>query len=97
MKMFTRSITKYAAIAYAEKWENGIGRRVEVGRAEYVAASTTPTEARAALKAAGIAVKRGMHVEIVELEQTLYGMSVEDFMRYAQPIESKKLDEEVTE
>lgn len=92
-KMFTRSITKYAAIAYAEEWKDGIGRRVEVGRAEYVAASTTPTEARAALKAAGVPVKRGTHVEVVELERTLYGMTVEEFMAYAQPIKTESVEQ----
>lgn len=89
-KMFTRSVVKYAAIAYEEKWENGVGRREEIGRTEYVAASTTPTEARAALKAAGIQVKRGMHIEVVEVEKTLYGMTVDEFMLYAKPIKSEQ-------
>lgn len=92
-KMFTRSVIKYNAIAYAEEWKDGIGRRVEIGRTEYVAASTTPTEARAALKAAGVPVKRGTHIEVVEVEKTLYGMTVEDFMAYAQPIKTESVEQ----
>lgn len=92
-KMFTRSVITYNAIAYAEEWKDGIGRRVEIGRTEYVAASTTPTEARAALKAAGVPVKRGTHVEIVEVGKTLYGMTVEEFMAYAQPIKTESVEQ----
>lgn len=92
-KMFTRSVIKYNAIAYAEEWKDGIGRRVEIGRTEYVAASTTPTEARAALKAAGVPVKRGTHIEVIEVEKTLYGMTVEDFMSYAQPIKTESVEQ----
>ena len=88
-KMFTRTITTFAAIAYEAKWDmdKGTGKLVEVGRCEYVAASTTPTEARAALKAAGVPVRKGMQVKIGKIAEQTYGMTVDEFMQHAHIIE----------
>lgn len=86
--LFTRTISTFRATAYGEVWEKGIGKRVALGSCEYVAASTSGTEARAALKVNGIAVKRGQHVEVELVASTLYGMTVDEFMSHAQPVEN---------
>lgn len=88
--MFTRTITTYKATAYGiGKDENGKRAIVELGHVEYVGASTSQTDARKALKAAGINVPRGTDVEIEKLEEVTYGMTVEEFMSLAHPIERK--------
>lgn len=88
-KMFTRTISTFEVTAYEPKWDmdKGTGKLLEVGRCEYVAASTTPTEARAALKAAGVPVRKGMQVKIEKIAEKTYGMTVDEFMAHAHIIE----------
>ena len=86
-QMFTRTINTYKATAYTIKWVNGKPEAEELGSATFVAAHESKTDARAALKAAGVAVKRGMEVVIDVIDSTVWGMSVEEFMQHAQPIE----------
>ena len=90
--MFTRTITTYKATAYTIKWVDGKPEAAELGSAEFVAASASKTDARKALKAAGVNCPRGTEVIIDEVEQVVYGMSVEEFMQHAQPIERKAAD-----
>lgn len=85
--MFTRTITTYKATAYTIKWVDGKPEADELGSAEFVSSNANRTEARAALKAAGVACKRGTEIRIDELESVVYGMSVEEFMQHAKPIE----------
>ena len=85
--MFTRTITKYRATAYAIKWVDGAPVADELGSAEFVSSNASKTDARAALKAAGVAVKRGTEIQCSEVESVVYGMSVEEFMQHAKPIE----------
>ena len=91
-QMFTRTITEYKATAYAIKWVDGKPEADELGSATFVGAHVSKTEARAALKAAGVECKRGTEVRIEEVGATVYGMSVEEFMQYARPIERTKAD-----
>lgn len=91
-QMFTRTITEYKATAYAIKWADGQPVADELGSATFVAAHASKTDARNALKAAGVAVKRGMEIRIEEVGTTVYGMSVEEFMQYARPIERVKAE-----
>lgn len=85
--MFTRSITTYKATAYAIKWVDGKPEADELGSAEFVASNANKTDARKALAAAGVACKRGTEIRIDEVETVVYGMSVEDFMQHAHPVE----------
>lgn len=91
--MFTRTITTYKATAYAIKWVDGKPEADELGSAEFVSSNATKTEARAALKAAGVECKRGTEINIVEVEQVVYGMSVEEFMQHARPIAKVEQDQ----
>ncbi len=91
-QMFTRTITEYKATAYAIKWVDGKPEADELGSATFVAAHASKTDARAALKAAGVTVKRGMEIRVEEVGTTVYGMSVEEFMQYARPIERTKAE-----
>ncbi len=87
--MFTRTITTYEATAYAIKWVEGKPEAEELGKARFVASNASKTDARAALRAAGVAVKRGTEVNIVEVDSVVYGMSVDEFMAHAKPVERK--------
>lgn len=89
MTMFTRTITTYKATAYAIKWVEGKPEADELGSAEFVGSNANKTDARAALKAAGVPCKRGTEIRIEEVESTVYGMSVEEFMQHAKPVERK--------
>ena len=85
--MFTRTITTYKATAFAIKWVDGKPEADELGSAPFVSSNATRTEARAALKAAGVPCKRGTEIRIDEVESVVYGMSVEEFMQHARPVE----------
>lgn len=86
-QMFTRTITTYKATAYTIKWVDGKPEADKLGEAEFVATNASKTEARAALKAAGVHCPRGTEVRIDELESVVYGMSVDEFMQHAYPVE----------
>lgn len=86
-KMFTRTITTYRATAAKTVLENGKFVAKVIGSVEYVSASTSKTEARAALKNAGVEVQRGCEVLIEKVAEETFGMPVETFMMYATRIE----------
>lgn len=86
-QMFTRTITTYKATAYAIKWVDGKPQADKKGEAVFAASNATRTDARAALKAAGVACPRGTEIVIDEVESVVYGMSVEEFMQHAKPVE----------
>ena len=86
-QMFTRTITTFKATAYAIEWQGETPVAKQLGSAEFVGSNASKTDARAALKAAGINCPRGTEVRIEEVEQVVYGMSVEEFMQHARPIE----------
>lgn len=93
-KMFTRTITTYRATAAKTILENGKFVAKVIGSVEYVSASTSKTEARAALKNAGVEVQRGCEVLIEKVAEETYGMPVETFMMYATRIEKGAEDSE---
>ena len=86
-QMFTRTITTFRASAYTIEWEGETPKAKLLGQAEWVASNASKTDARAALKAAGVNCPRGTEVRIEEVEQVVYGMSVEEFMQHARSIE----------
>lgn len=89
-QMFTRTITTFKATAYAIEWDGNQPLAKSLGEAVFVGSNATKTDARAALKAAGIACPRGTEIRLEELESVVYGMSVEEFMQHARPIERTK-------
>lgn len=91
-QMFTRTITTFRASAYSIEWEGETPKAKLLGQAEWVASNASKTDARAALKAAGVNCPRGTEVRIETVEETVYGMSVEEFMQHARPIERTKAD-----
>ena len=86
-QMFTRTITTFKATAYTIEWVDNTPKAKKLGEAVFVGSNATKTDARAALKAAGIACPRGTEVRIETVEEVVYGMSVEEFMQHAKPIE----------
>ena len=94
-QMFTRTITTYKATAYTIKWVNGKPEADKLGEAKFSASNASKTEARAALKAAGVPCPRGTEIRIDEIESVVYGMSVDEFMQHAYPVErAGKADKE---
>ena len=91
--LFTRAIYTFEVTLYQDVWEKGVGHREKVGSCQYVAASTSATEARAAHKANGLPYKRGMHVEVAEVGKTLYGMPVDEFTHFAHPVKNAEVQE----
>lgn len=90
MAMITRSITRYKAVAYKVVKKDGEFVVENAGETEFVATSANMTIARQALKQAGIACPRGTNVDFEEIDTVLYSMSVDDFMKVAQPIKKIK-------
>lgn len=88
-QMFTRTITTFKATAYSIKWVEGKPEADELGSAVFVATNASKTEARAALKAAGVTCPRGTEVRIDKVDEVVYGMSVDEFMQHAKPVERK--------
>lgn len=86
-QMFTRTITTFRASAYAIEWDGDVPKAKLLGTAEFVGSNASKTDARAALKAAGVECKRGTEVRIETVEEVVYGMSVEEFMQHARPVE----------
>ena len=93
MAMFTRTITKFRATAIGIDWEGNNPIAKVLGSCEFFASNATKTDARKALKSAGVEVKRGTEVRIEEIEKVTYGMDIEQFMQLAQPIASEKVEQ----
>lgn len=88
-QMFTRTITTFKATAYAIEWDGDTPKAKQLGSTEFVGSNATKTDARAALKAAGISCPRGTEIRVEEVESVVYGMSVDEFMQHAKPVERK--------
>lgn len=84
----TRTVTTWNAKAYKVAWKNGKPEAALIGECDYQG-SDSKTEARAALKAAGVDCPRGTEVLVEKVSETLYAMDVQTFMEYAHPIERK--------
>ena len=82
--MFTRTINDYQATAIGL---DDNAERVELGTIRYSATNDNASAARAAFKRAGIAVPNGSKVKVVEVGQTIYGMTIEEFVANAHIIE----------
>ena len=80
-----RTYKQFKATIYEEVWSGEIGKRVPVANVEYLGTSTTPTEARAALKIAGYQVKRGTPITIEALsgQAKIYGVPLGEFIANA--------------
>lgn len=89
---FTRTITTFEATAYKMELDKATmtAQVKELGKATFVSTNGSKTEARAALKAAGIPCPRGTEVTWEAIESTLYAMPIETFMQYAEPIKTEK-------
>ena len=92
MGMFTRTITKFRATALVIEWDGETPKVKKLGATEFHASNATKTDARKALKAAGVDVRRGTEIKLEELEKVTYGMDIEQFMQLAKPISSEKVD-----
>lgn len=93
-KMFTRTVTTWKASAYKVAWIDGKPEIELVGEVEYNSASTSKTEARAALVAAGYTVPRGTEIQVAKVAEETYGMDIDTFMLYAKRIDKKEVDEQ---
>ena len=87
--MFTRSITTFEAKAVSVEFDGMEPKVIELGHAVYMGTRASETEARKALKAAGVQLKRGCKVFISEVETVVYGCTIDQFMTVAHPVEVK--------
>ena len=87
MAMVTRTVKTFKAQAWAIDWVDGEPVAELIGECRFVGGHPSKTDARNALKDAGIEVKRGTEIKIDEVSSVLYGMDQETFMQYAKPIE----------
>ena len=81
----TRTVTTYSAKAYKVAWKDGQPIASLIGGCEYMGGDSK-TEARAALKNAGVAVPRGTEIVIEEVSSMLYEMPLEQFIALATPV-----------
>lgn len=89
--IITRTIaTKTTITGYQVEIVNNEPHILKMGPIE-VAGTVTDAQARRALKNAGYIVARGTQVNIQEGEKKTYGMTVEDFMKYAKLVVDGKL------
>lgn len=90
--MFTRTITTFKATAYKMELdkETMTANVTELGTALFVSTNGSKTEARAALKSAGVDCPRGCEVTWEAVESTLYAMPIDKFMSLAEPIKTEK-------
>ena len=93
-QIITRTITTYKATAYALAFVDGQATSRLLGSAEYVAGHESDTDARKALKAAGVPWKRGAHIEHEVVKEVKYGMPFEKFMEVADIIEDEDANED---
>lgn len=86
-QMFTRSIKTLQATAKALK-ANGEDAVIEtLGSVTYTAANDSEGAARKALHAAGIPTPRGTVVSVKVIGEKVFGMTVDEFMKYAHEVE----------
>ena len=93
-KQVTRTVTTWNATAYKVELHDGNPTIKTIGAVTYDSQSTTQTEARAALKAAGYEVPRGVTVDVQKVCERKFALEMETFMRYAHEVTD---DEEVEE
>ena len=91
--VITRTVCTFKATAYELSMVNGAPNAHVLGSVEYTGTKPDATAARKAFKANGIQVKRGATIESVKVAETVYGMSVEQFMAYAQPVAAGAIEE----
>ena len=87
--MLTRTLTKFRATAYDVKadLDAGTAEIQKIADVTFMGTSATSTDARRAFTDQGYTIARGTKIKIEELEKTVYGCSIEDFLEIASPIE----------
>lgn len=85
--MFTRTINTYKATASELRKVDGQKVAVDLGSVVYAGASDNESAARKALKAAGVPCPRGTFIDIELVGSKTYGMTVDEFMKYAHEVE----------
>lgn len=87
--IITRTLSTYKVQAVNVGVKNGKANVEVMGEATYTATAPSKTLARKALKGAGVNVPRGTQILTDEIETVKYGVSLEEFLAIAKPIESK--------
>ena len=86
--MFTRTVTTYRASAWELiETDDGDLEKNLIAVTDYQAVSDNVAAARSALREAGYNIPRGTKITVKEIKSEVYGMSVEEFMRYAHKVE----------
>lgn len=87
--MFTRTLTTYKATAYTSKvdFKTKTAQIVELGTVEFLGTSPSKTDIRKAFAENGVTVPKGTEFDLVEVEKTTYGCTMEEFLEIAQKIE----------
>ena len=85
-QMITRTISTNHVTAYQLEIFEGAPHVYKIAEADVQGTKLNETQARAALRAKGFSVPRNCTIQIEETAGKVYGMSVEDFMKYAHEI-----------
>lgn len=92
--MIKRTLTTFDVTAVKLDYKNGQAVAEPLGTIQMTCTKVNTTNARKAFKAAGIDVPRGCKIEAVPVESIVYGVTVEQFMQMAKPIETVKTSTE---
>lgn len=85
----TRTMTTFRATAYKLFIKDGAPALDNLGSVEFTATRADKTMARKAFAEVGNPLPKGVEVEIVPVEEIVYGMDLEKFIEMAQVIEKK--------
>lgn len=85
-KYITRTISTNHIVGYTLEMFEGAPHVVKIGECDVEGTSLTETDARNALRHAGIMVPRSCTVDIQATAGKTYRMSIEDFIKYAEEV-----------
>lgn len=85
--MIKRTLTEFEVTAVKLDFLNGKPIVENLGTIKMLDTNVTTAEVRKAFKAQGIDLPRGCKFDVKELESTVYGITINDFLKMAKPLE----------
>ena len=85
--MIKRTLTDFEVTAVKLDFLNGKPIVENLGTIKMLDTKVTTAAARKAFKVQGIDLPRGCKFDIKELESTVYGITINDFLKMAKPLE----------
>lgn len=91
--MIKRTLTNFEITAVKLDFKNGEPVVEKLGVVNMIDTKVTTAAARKAFSVQGIDLPRGCKFDIKELESTVYGITISDFIKAAKPLEVINLSE----